>query len=52
MDEVGTTLKNITTMKMKPRNETTISESIPPEIDDLFEKYESYRNDTLQGSHQ
>jgi hypothetical protein len=49
MNEV--TLKHlITTMKMKPSNETTISESIPPEIDYLFEIYESYRNDTLQGS--
>jgi hypothetical protein len=49
MNEV--TLKHlITTMKMKPSNETTISESIPPEIDYLFKKYESYRNDTLQGS--
>jgi hypothetical protein len=50
MDEV--TLNHlITTMKMKPSNETTISESILPEIDELFEKYESYKNDTLQGSH-
>lgn len=38
-------------MKIEPGDESTVTKSIPSEIHELIEKYERYRNLTLQGEH-
>lgn len=50
MDEV-TLDDRIIKMEMKPSDEITISQSIPVDVNELFEKYESFRNITLKGGH-
>lgn len=38
-------------IKIEPQDEDTFSKSLPTELNELFEKYQIYRNDTLDGVH-